>query len=123
MRWADRPSTGGLVFSHEPPSQRLERIRRDLRSGLSLEERTTTGWKIEFTDFRSELESWRPTSSEEQVDFLHQKSGYTQYPDVSFGVENCAELVWSGSIAAAVFPPPDRPKNTWRHWQLEQNRC
>jgi len=24
---------------------------------------------------------------------------------------------------AAVFPPPDRPKNTWRHWQLEQNRC
>jgi hypothetical protein len=29
----------------------------------------------------------------------------------------------SGSIAAAVFPPPNRPEHTWRHSQQETNRC
>jgi len=66
-------------FWQTSPARELLVGAKKLRFGvgntpISLEERTTTGWNIELTDFLSELESWRPTSSEEQEDFFHQKS-------------------------------------------------
>jgi len=56
-------------------------------------------------------------------DESHNRKSGSQYPDIRFRVNrnNVANISLSGLIAAAGFPPLDRPRHTWRHLQQEPN--
>ena len=40
---------------------------------ISLAERSKSSWSTQLNDFLAELESWKPTNSEELEDFFHEK--------------------------------------------------
>ena len=40
---------------------------------ISLADRSTSGWSTQLNDFLADLESWKPTNSEELEDFFHEK--------------------------------------------------